>query len=574
MPPTWIPSYEVTMERLSASKKFDAEKRVAEALNKITSSDVTILHSVEYSVHKKVGAAVNLEKDFLVVWKHRGFLILEVKGGPAEYDAIENKWWITRKNHPRKEYSRSPVAQVNGQKTDLCNETLSRLLSSKLNPRSIVERVLVFPDVSRSDFKDQHGHRAKIIDGFEIEDIADSDSMQLLADFVEKKLENTERYVLKHDIHGKLFEDTINYLRPSVRAEVSPQHILEHTASQIEEATNEQKEHLKHVMGARWLLMDGPAGSAKTVLGLSAVLSWGQSGANAYYITENKYLVAGLRGDLRYSQVKDQILSIHDFLEQLLGVKIEDSDDALYNALMEWEIPDKGICLVIDEVQDLSEKLYEALVKLLPCERLWVLRDNRQSLEWENDGRCYNLGPLSDATPYSLTKNCRNVRQIAEHIVRYVGLPNDYINDFLPLGDRLPDVIMVSSLDEQNQELLKALKQALKDGYAQENIVVISCHSGGSSAVREKYCSFSGRNTWREKFSYGGKDSSKVAIYYSLDFRGLESPFVIVTDIQDQESIFRANYLAGSRAKFRLVLIRVKDQISREPDIPEELTFG
>ena len=77
-------------------------------------------------------------------------------------------------------------------------------------------------------------------------------------------------------------------------------------------------------------------------------------------------------------------------------------------------------------------------------------------------------------------------------------------------------------------------------------------------------------------FSYGGEDSSKVAIYYCLDFRGQESPYVIVTDIQGNNSAFRANYLSGSRAKFRLVLIHVKDKIvldAEKTKIPKKFTI-
>ncbi len=572
MPPIWIPSFEKTLDNLSALPNHSAERRVAEALNRIKSPDVWVLHSVRYSIPRETAAAANLEIDFLVVWKHRGFLILEVKGGRIDFDAIAAKWWLTPHNQPRRQCSRSPVKQVEGQKNDLCEEIKRRFLSQGVNARNLVERVLVFPDVSLSDFKDAHGQKPGRLDDFEVDFVADREQMGTLAGFVEQKLEPCAHYVRQKNVSGKIFEDTVNFLRSSVRGEERPQHILERAESGIAAATDEQKEHLSHVMGARWLMMEGPAGTAKTVLGLSAVFNWADAGEAAYYITANKYLVDGLRKDSRYSQVRDRILSVREFLEMALDQEVEDTDEALVGVLTKFEFTQKGYCIVIDEVQDLHEELYESLVSLLPCERLWVLRDNRQSLERKNDSRRYNLGLLSHATPYSLTRNCRNTRQIAEHIKKNVSLPDAYVNDLLASGDREPEEVLVASLVEQDQKLVQVIRRSEKEGFTRETIVVLSCLADGGDAVHSKYCSAKGANSFNAMFSYGGIDKRKIAIFHALDFRGLESPFVIVTDIQNQESIFRANYLAGSRAKVRLVLIRVEDKWvrdARESEVPE-----
>jgi hypothetical protein len=576
MPPTWIPNFERTIENLNALPNHGAEKSVAEALNKISNPDVWVLHSLRYAIQREIGAAVNLEIDFLVVWRNRGFLILEVKGGRIDFDPKEAKWWLSPHNQPRRQYGRSPVKQVEGQKNDLCTEILPRFISREVNARSLVERVLVFPDVNMSGFKDGNGGRPRRVDDFEVESIVDRAQLATLASIVERKLEPCANYVRQLRIPGNVFENVVSFLRPPVRAEVPPQHILERAESGIRAATDEQKEHLNHVMGARWLLMEGPAGTAKTVLGLSAVLNWAENGASAYYVTANKYLVEGLRNDPRYAQVRGRIQSIREFLVFALDHTIVEGDEGLVGALSNWEFVNKGFSIVIDEVQDLSEELYECLVSLLPCERIWVLRDNRQSLERKNDERRYDLGPLKNAMPYSLTKNCRNTRQIAEYIKKNVRLPNGYVNDLLKFGIREPEEIFVASLIEQDTMVLQTIRQSVKAGHKQATIVVLSCLSDGPDAVRRKYCSQNGKATFCDMFSYGGKDPSKVAIFHALDFRGLESPLVVVTDVQDQESIFRASYLSGSRAKFMLVLIRVEDkQIreARESGIPEGLSF-
>lgn len=575
MPPRWIPSFDSTMDSLSSDPKLSAEMRVAEALNKIASSDVWILHSLRYNVPKYDGngAPTNREVDFLIVWKHRGFLILEVKGGRIDFEASERKWYRYPRNLPRNSYDESPVDQVNRQKDAFCKHTLPKFLPKELKARSIVERVLVFPDVSLSDFKDQRGQRPHRIDDFEIEYIADRELMPTLASFVEKTLEPSSRYVQQHKIPGKVFEDTVNFLRSDVRAEIPPRHVFENAEAGIKAVTDEQIDHLKHIMGTRLVLMDGPAGSAKTVLGLSAVLSWLESGLPTYYITANKYLVAGLRKDPRYAQVKEYIMSIHGFLEMALDAKIENTDDAMVAALTEGTFRTKGYCVVIDEAQDLDKDLYESIVSFLPCDRLWVLLDNRQSLDRENDHRRYDLGPLIYAMPYSLFKNCRNTRQIAEHIKVNVGLPNDYVNNIIIEGGLKPDTIMVASIKDQDEKLCNLLKLSEKEGYARENIVVLSCHAYGRDAVINKYCSIQGAKDFNNRLSYAGEDVSKVAVYHTLDFRGLESLYVIVTDIQKQESIFRAHYLSGSRAKVRLVLIQVEDESirkAREANVPDD----
>ena len=136
---------------------------------------------------------------------------------------------------------------------------------------------------------------------------------------------------------------------------------------------------------------------------------------------------------------------------------------------------------------------------------------------------------------------------------------------------------MVSSVEEQDIKMIDAIKQCVKEGYNQKDIVVLSCHAGGEFGVQDKYCSVLGKRTFNDKFSYGGEDKSKIALYHCLDFRGLESHVVVVTDIQGQESVFRANYLSGSRAKTRLLLIRVEDndvRKAREIKIPKGLSFN
>jgi len=577
MAPTWRPEFDRVIKDLNQRKGGSAERRVAEALNKIVSEDVWILHSLRYSRQRELGAAVNLEIDFLVVWKNRGFLILEVKGGGIDYNAVENRWWCSPHGNFRREYKRSPVKQVEGQKNDLC-EILSNILPKELNPRTMVERVLVFPDVSLADFRDQRGQRVERIDDFELDAVVDRERMNTLAEFVEKKLAPCQRYAEEKRIRGVHFDVAINLLRPQqVTANVPPRHILEDSELQIEVATAEQREHLMHVIDASRLLMEGPAGTAKTVLGLSAVMTWLERGESAYYITASRFLVDGLHRDNRYAKVKDRVLTIHDFIEMAYEQHIGESDEQMLAALTGWECPYKGFSLVIDEAQDLDDDLYEGLVSLLPCKQLWVLRDQYQSLDWGCDARNFKVGLMEHATAYSLTKNCRNVRPISEYIASFVKLPDDYVRHIATLHDgEAIEKPVVDSRQEQDDKVLDILKRGERDKWKKDDIVVISCASGGAAAVREKYCSAKGIERFGGIFSYGIESVGKIRVFHALDFRGLESPFIVVTDIEGQESVFRANYLAGSRAKCRLVVIRVNDNTVRNAigsDIPQGLSF-
>jgi len=576
MPPVWIPNFETTIERLNSNRKFDAERRVAEALNRIDSPNVTIFHSLRYAVQKNVGAATNLEIDFLVIWKNMGFVILEVKGGEIDYDAFNDKWWCIPREQPSKIYKRSPVEQVEGQKNDLCSNFLPKVVPKGFNTRSIVERLLVFPDVSKSKLKDQNGQVPTRINDFEVQSIVDIDQLTDLPTFIEEKLKPCEAYMSNWSLPGKLFDDTVKLLRSSVKAEIAPKHILENTDYALSVATERQQQRLKSIIGSRMLLMDGPAGTAKTVLGLSAVMSWEGSGENAYFITANKYLVDGLQSDPRYSHLKDRILTIHNFLRMALDVEFEDTCDSMVDVLTEYEFAYSGFSIVLDEAQDLDHDLYESLVSLLPCERLWVLRDNRQSLDKQTDKRKFEVGLMKYAGSYTLSENCRNSRQIAEYVAKEVNLPEEYVNDLLPYGDREPENIQVSTEEELNNKLIEITKRAIKDGFSTRDIVVISCDPNGRSSVYEKYCSPVGAKKYKDLFSYGGQDKEKIPLYHCLDFRGLESSYVLVTDIVGQEALFRASYLSGSRAKSRLAFLRVEDlavRKAKESSIPNRMTF-
>jgi|GEM_PF-4693696 len=554
MAPKWIPHFDFAIDEMAREHgRWNAEIRVAEALNEQLSKNVWVLPNLRYTVPKEDRASVSLEIDFLIVWKGKGFLILEVKGGEVLFDP-NTKTWGTSKLACAESY-RSPVKQVQNSRNDLCR-MLKRFFPNGTNSRNYVETALVFPGIESLAGDKHHIER---IDDYPVAKIIFRQDLQNIGAVLEKFLSGTSK--LTQNLDPKIMGQIVSYFRPAAYGAINPKHILSKTKDAIDQVTDEQLDRIRAFNDNEFVLLSGPAGTGKTIMGLSMVDAWKKSGRDAYYVTKNPYLVEGLKNDVRFQDVKERILTLHEFVEVTTEKCLPDDRNSLLTALLGLENESRQFSVVLDEAQDITSDLYEHLVGLAPFERLWVLLDPHQVLTEKKPLDKYRIECMEHAARCEVGKNCRNVRKIAESVKALVNLPADYVWKNMARGQKAPVYIKVYSETEHDLALSEVLAEYSAKDYKESKITLISCLPGGREAVQQKYCSEDCEFTLGEEaFTYNAISESAPQVAWVNDFKGLESEIVIVADVRGTDSSFRASYMAATRAKIELTIITLATQ--------------
>jgi hypothetical protein len=130
--------------------KHASERNVAEALKRTLPADVRVYHGYLYleQVRNYAGPGTHLsegEIDFVILDPDCGFLVVEVKGGPVEYDPETGNWYYDR-NGRREPLRRNPVEQARENMHALANRMLEGSFQGLPSVPCTYGYALVFPD--------------------------------------------------------------------------------------------------------------------------------------------------------------------------------------------------------------------------------------------------------------------------------------------------------------------------------------------------------------------------------------------------------------------------------------------
>jgi len=206
--------------------------------------------------------------------------------------------------------------------------------------------------------------------------------------------------------------------------------------------------------------------------------------------------------------------------------------------------------LIIDEAQDLLLPTY---IDFFECLLKDGLQNGRWMLFYDPFQDIFNANApegrkrLMDGHPikWTLDLNCRNTRPVAVGVQILSGI---HTGETLHAGG--PDIVHEWYRDaaHQKREVAKCVNKLLSDGVPPEDIILLSPRrqaesavAGGLPGVPFSLVPYNGPIAPSRKIRFSSVD----------DYKGLESPVVIVTDITDLESDDAAAlvYVGASRAK-------------------------
>lgn len=521
--------------------KSDAEKKVFYWL-KDCSTDGYAFHSVGLPEHERKSYS---EADFIVVTRN-GILCLEIKGGRV---SCENGVWAFENRHGKIDYkNEGPFDQAAG-----ALFALKKVLTNKLPwiSKASFATGVVFTDITFNN------KGVSVIPEIQY----DYSSTLRFDDYMEKCHNYWDSR--RHTRCSYLTEYEIEQIKAVIRDDMHFVPSLNCVANSIEEnlirLTQEQVSVLDALEDNNKILINGPAGSGKTLLALEYARRCASLNKRVLFLTYNKLLSQYL-SDINHNE-NIKIKHFHGLITEYVVIDSSKINDSNYfsdilpkkflqvlssNRIAPYDV------LIIDEGQDLFNLDYFAIFdKLLrkglyngqwmffydTNQNLFVGRRFQKSLE-----ALKNYNPIN----YKLTKNCRNTEPIAKF--------NKYISGIEP-GKAIVEGEQVEIIEYNNSTISKtidAIVDKLSDSeIGLDEITIISPNTLERSILSEYEGKYS-----LEKFT-GNRSGDKLCVATIQSFKGLDSKIVIAVDLENivdsGKSIMLYTLISRARAMLYIV---------------------
>ena len=316
----------------------------------------------------------------------------------------------------------------------------------------------------------------------------------------------------------------------------------------------------------------GPAGTGKTLLAIEATRRGASIGRKVLFLCFNRLLGKWLEEQLSIFGPNVVARTLHQHMLTVSRTNVVESPDQTYWGEKLPELAIEALLddaheinqfdeIVVDEAQDILRREYLDFLDL-------SLKGGLASGQWRFFGdferqaiySAANL-PLNEfietrcnfAPVYNLRINCRNTPRVAELVHLLGGLDPPYGRILRPDDGLEPEINYYADDLRQNSFLLDSVEILRNEGFSNKDIVVLSPRADATCSASKAYAHpLSG--PFRP---FEGPPGGYIRYCSIHAFKGLESPAVIVTDINrlDASSSTALFYVAATRALQRLIIL-------------------
>lgn len=545
---------------ISPQVKSPAERKIYEWFkNDPVTKDWVVFHSLGIENHQTV---VFGEIDFLVCASNLGVFALEVKGG--RISRKEGVWVYTDKYGVEHEKVRGPFEQASEGMYSVKQELQKRTKVDSVK-NTLCGYGVMFPDIEYDNSDIDVAQQ-------EIFDIRDGQFVgryiKRLADYHKTKFKDKRVFVVypsEQDI-----SEIVNVLRRDFDKALPLSTKLEYSEKNLITLTDEQYRCIDGLTSNKRCLINGAAGTGKTVLAIKHVKDCVAEGQNVGFFCFNKLLAKELNSHFDGDDVLKPayIGSLTEYVESLVRkhqlYDFSQMDDivqfyretlpilALDAIELEGVKFDK---IVLDEAQDLMTDGYLMVLDALLNKGLkkgeWFFFGDFDYQTIFNRGITYEkivevLEDEANFAVFNLTLNCRNSIHIQNEMNKLFGLNKTTMNK-----DRnLPDVKYITfgsaeNIEEEAQLLDKELAELAKRGITKDEITILSPFRREKSVVPLL------------KHPIGAVGENGITYSTIQGFKGLENTIIILTDIQTYSKP-DLMYVAMSRARSMLIVLETE----------------
>lgn len=523
-----------------------------------------VLHSLNLSEHltRRYG-----EVDFIVLAPKLGIFCLEVKAGGVKRK--EGVWYFVNRFGREERSSRSPFQQVREGMFAIKEAIKKKYGASHRLNKILFDWGVMFPNVNFREV-DTEAEAWQIYD-IDSRRVPISRYINLLAENSQEKARKNGRFNEQEAIPTvEDIEEFVSFLRGDFELFISPKERLEGTEKQLHAFTQEQYRCLDQLVDNHRCLIQGAAGTGKTMLALESARREIAKNKKVLFVSYNNLL-----GNWLSEQVSAQngsyIGSFHSFLINIVG-NIGDAKDS--KEFFETELPRYALekiktsstlafdKLIIDEGQDLIKPSYLSVFDSLLSGGLskgkWEI-----FCDFERQAIYTKLSPQemvglleekSNFAKFRLIINCRNTKQIGEEISLLCNLGRgSYLSNKLDgpaveyyfYENKEEQLVKLNEiLDRLKTKKIPAHKITILSTYRYENSVI----GGGNANVvpilkLDKQSLFS---------------RTEAATFSTIHgFKGMENSFIILADIEklQGDEVKEILYVGMSRAKVGLFVM-------------------
>ena len=538
-------------KKLGDDVKSSAEKKIFDWFSQMDdeTSDWTILYSVGLIDHT---TQVQGEIDFVVIAPKLGVFALEVKGGRVSYH--DGKW--TSRDRDGNDYDiKDPIAEAN-------NGMHSLMTFLGMPAKDLVFGFgVMVPDVSlRKEWRVPDIAPEQIFDADDMKDV--KQYILRLARFWKKHYADKKKNLLPLTVENS--KKIVSLLRPNYDAHIAVVTRLNTSEQQIIRFTQNQQAAFDSVKRNKHCLIYGNAGTGKTLIATEYAKELAEGGNKVGFFCYNLKLAGYLKESLKeYSNIRCG--SFSEFMLEETGTTPPKDD---FKTFYDTKLPELFIenyieqekepfdIILLDEAQDLLTEPYLEALDV-------VLKGGLRKGKW-----CFFMDPklqnvfhqstLDDIlqilenrdllpTVQELEYNCRNTPMIIDFMDKLFGTKTKY---YAPEDRGLNvDIILHKQSDEQQDQLAELLQKLNKDGIPKNDIVILSPYTYQNSRI--------GELARRSITDDVNNRKGKILFSTISSFKGLESPVVILVDIEDIEKKNSSVllYVGMSRAKSKLYVL-------------------
>lgn len=547
---TFIPPY------MGEEIKSNAEKKMYDVLQKLNMKNAYVLHSLGLPKHQ---SKIYGEIDFVVVCD-RGVACLEIKGGRVE--CRDGKWFFKDRYGVEREKPEGPFAQVTGNMFSLRDVLKKKFQNNKHTKNLLTACGVVFPDIEFKSVSQEiisevvYDNRTEDITGY----------MNRVFDYWEERQHRQPSRLSPGDIR-----DIVQFLRGDFVFIPTLSDRLNSVEKRLVRLTSEQAQLMQALSLNKHLLIEGNAGTGKTLLAVDFAKKKAASGKKVLFLTYNKNLANNV---IRQVDTIEnlKVINIHALFGEYVAVdvkKMQENPNVYFSEILpeifyEYlsELSDEELekikydLIIMDEGQDILKPLYlyslDTLLRGGFANGDWaVFYDEKQNIYNPdyNDGmeilRGYNC------TEFKLFVNCRNTVQIGTYSSKISGID---LGEFIRENGEEVQNISYEDDDDFKKKITGILKNLRKEKVDIRDIVFLAPKKYKNSKVAQAGIEV---NEIGDNF-----DSSKeLPVYATIQgFKGLDSKIVILTDVEyiRKENLSSFLYIAGTRARTLLYIVTPK----------------
>lgn len=531
-----------------------SERKVYESLLEELPNNWLVIHSLEFIVTTtSSNSHGDREADFVVFAPEYGVLVIEVKGGGIKYDSKDNKWYSEDKYSNTHEI-KDPVKQAKDAKYEILKHLKDRMPKKKI----LLGHGALFPDINNLSSL-----------------VSPSSTIEILGK--DENLLNIKKWIVNlfkywagnNSTFDPLGLDGINIANEIYGRDINIQQTL---ASKIEEEiekqielTNQQKNILRQLKKRPEAIIEGGAGTGKTVLALDHAITLAKQGLKVLLLCYNEKL-----GDVLKEKSIEHQKNLHSMnFHQLCSWRIRQvENDKNRNLLQESELeypgedkykvlmpnaliesydisPIEYDVIIVDEGQDFEDLYWYAIEDLRDRGSdisLYIFKDSNQAIYTSVDELPIVVEPLY------LFDNCRNTAPIHNLAYQYYegeemkapNLAGEPIN-FLYNENK---EIQAKLIDKEVSMLITEQSIKPKD----IAVIVLDNYKEAEELLKKS------RNNKLWAFQVFSPKSN-VLVETAMRFKGLEEKIIFLWILDSTNMDEKLLYVSISRARFRLWIV-------------------